>query len=175
MSTGPAYAQVAQLHRLAARQAGARVRPLADGDGEVVALPTTELARVRRRHERDGVLPDPVECVVCDFYGLDAGRIQLTVADQKLGWVRGTELDIRRVGDRLTITALADGEAPRGQVKKVGAGGRLGLPKGLRTQIGLAADATAGVFTDLAARQVVVVDPRRLAAFVIDSDREQEH
>lgn len=68
------YAQVAQLHRLATRQAGARVRPLADGDGEVVALPTTELARVRRRHERDGVLPDPVDGVVCDFYELDAGH-----------------------------------------------------------------------------------------------------
>lgn len=173
MSNGPAYAQVAQLHQLAARQAGARVRPPEADPAEVVALPSS-LARVRRRHERDGVVPDPVTEVVCEVHVLDRGRVKVTAAAQQFGWQQGTAVDVRRDADRLVVAEVTDQAPPRGTVKKVLAGGRLGLPAGLRSQVGLADDGLAAVFTDLAARRVVVVDPRRLAAFVLDPDP-QEH
>lgn len=158
------------MQRLAGRHAAPRVRPVVD---DAVALPTG-LERVRRRHERDGALPDPAHDVVCEVYDADKGRIKITTAVRAFDWQTGTPVDVVRHGDRLVVTELAEGAMPRGTVKKVLRGERLGLPAGLRTAVGLTDDVPVGAFTDLSRRQLVLVDPRRLAALVVAAPDPEE-
>lgn len=172
MSTRSGFAQTAQMQRFVRGQAGASVRAPAQAPGQVIELPTA-LRTLGGRRTR--MLPDPVDEVACDLYEPDAGRVPITSAVASFGWQPGTQLDVYGDGERLLVRELDDHGVPRGQVKKVLAGGRLGIPAGLAALVGLDRGRAVMVITDRARRELVLVDPARLAALAVRRDDEEEN
>lgn len=159
------------MQRLARGQAGATVRAPAQALGQVMELPTA-LRKLGGRRAR--TLPEPVDEVVCNLYEPDAGRIPISAAVAAFGWQPGTRLDVHGDGERLLVRELREGGVPRGQVKKVLAGGRLGIPAGLAAVAGLDRGRAVMVITDRARRELVLVDPARLAAVAVARDSDEE-
>lgn len=166
------YAHIAEIERLADRPPDRR--PGGGGDGQpdnVTALPTVLADRAGRGSAHGaGRLPAPADGMVVDVYRMDAGRVPLEAACSRLGWQPGIRLDLQLDAPRLTISAIDGAVDPAGVDKPLGAGGRLGIPAGMRDRLGL--DGTVAAVTDPAGGRVVLVDPRRLAALVVDTDTE---